>query len=196
MNIPETFFSTSEELRLFLLSCIAGAVIGVVFDVFRALRLLVRHNRFFVLLEDLAFLCGYAVFLSAFASAAARGELRVYFMIGNVLGFTLYFFTLGNIVLRTLNKILTAAKKTLGVIFAPLRSLYVLICKKAAAKFVGSNKNLVNAIKKVGIPLPKPLKLLYNKYESKNRKNVNGFAEQKNKRKREKGFKNSKQEQA
>ena len=193
MNVPETFFSTSEELRLFLLSCAAGAVIGVFFDIFRALRLLFRHNWLLVLIEDLVFLCSYAVFVSAFASAEARGELRVYFFIGNALGFTVYYFTLGNIVLRTLSKVFAAVRKLLVFILKPLGDLYVLIRKKAADKFVGSNQGLVKFIKKMKLCLQKPLPLLYNKKESRKRKNVNGFAEKKNKRKNQKSKK--KQEQ-
>lgn len=185
MNVPETFFSTSEELRLFLLSCVAGAGIGVYFDIFRALRLLLRHNWLLVLIEDLVFLGSYAVFVSAFASAAARGELRAYFFIGNGLGFTIYYFTLGNIVLRTLSKVFAAVKKTALFVLTPVRRVYVLMCKKAADKFVGSNQDLVKFIKKMKLCLQKPLPLLYNKKESSKRKNVNGFAEKKNKRKKQ-----------
>ena len=44
MNVPETFFTVHEELILFGLSCLFGAALGVCYDVFRSLRLIVPHN--------------------------------------------------------------------------------------------------------------------------------------------------------
>ena len=44
MNVPETFFTVSEELVLFGLSCLAGAVIGVFYDIFRVIRIIFPHN--------------------------------------------------------------------------------------------------------------------------------------------------------
>ncbi len=187
MNVPETFFSIQEELVLFLLSCIAGVFIGVFYDVFRTLRLMIKHNFFFVIAEDVLFLACYAVFLSAFASVQARGELRFYFIIGNALGFTLYFFTLGSFVIRTLRKFFGL----IGRIFAPVKAVYVILCKKVRGKFVENSKNIVKHIKKMDFLLPNDKHLLYNKSESKKRKNVDIVAE-KNERKNGKGQKQRK----
>lgn len=173
MNVPETFFSIQEELVLFLLSCIAGAFIGVFYDIFRTLRLMIKHNFFFVIIEDVLFLACYAVFLSAFASVQARGELRFYFIIGNALGFTMYFFTLGSFVIRTLRKFFGL----IGRIFAPVKAIYVILCKKVRGKFVENSKNIVKHIKKTDFLLPNDKHLLYNRSESKKRKNVNIVAE-------------------
>ena len=182
MNVPDTFFSVHEELMLFALSCIAGAVIGVCYDILRALRLAFPHGIWLTAAEDIVFFGLYAVFLSAFASAAARGELRFYYTIGNAAGFLLYFFTVGSVVMRTLRKLISAAETLLRWITAPFRRVGVLICKKASAKFVGSSKSLVKNIKKVQMHLHCNIHLLYNKTENKKRKNVNIVAK-KNKNK-------------
>lgn len=174
MNVPETFFSIQEELVLFLLSCLAGAFIGVFYDIFRTLRLMIKHNFFFVVLEDVLFLSCYAVFLSAFASVQARGELRFYFIIGNALGFTLYFFTLGSFVIHTLKKFFGLV----GRIFSPVKAVYVIFCKKVWCKFVENSKNFKKLIKKSKSLLPKHKTLLYNRNETKKRKNVNMVAKQ------------------
>lgn len=119
MNVPETFFTIHEELILFFLSCAAGIVLGILYDIFRVLRILIPHHNFFVILEDIIYLSFYGIFLSAFASAQARGELRIYFIIGNILGFALYYFTLGSIVVRIFKKLLS-----------PFKHLYDLFRKK------------------------------------------------------------------
>ena len=60
MNVPDTFFSLHEELVLFFLSVIFGAVIGVAYDVLRVFRLVFPHNTLLTAIEDLVFLslCG------------------------------------------------------------------------------------------------------------------------------------------
>ena len=176
MNVPETFFSVREELTLFGLSCLAGAAIGLCYDVLRALRLAVRHGIWLTALEDILFLAGYAVFLSAFAAAAARGELRFYYVLGNALGFTLYYFTLGSIIIRLFRKLFGAAAAVFRFVTAPIRRLYVLLRKKARAKFVGSSKILTKINKMLKLLLPNHLTLRYNKMENKKRKNVNNVA--------------------
>ena len=186
MNVPETFFSVHEELILFGMSCIAGVVIGVLYDVLRALRVIFPHGTLLTALEDVLFLIGYAVFLPSFASAASRGELRFYYVIGNAAGFMLYYFTVGSIVIRIFKKLFKGVGKVLGRIFAPAKRLGILMCKKAKVKFVGSSKVLVKSIKKSILLLPKRLSMLYNESENKKRKNVGSVAETDEKENKEK----------
>lgn len=177
MNVPETFFSVHEELTLFGLSCLFGGLLGVVYDVFRTLRVMFPHRGWMVFAEDAVFLGIYGIFLSAFASAASRGELRFYFVIGNAAGFALYLATVGSIVIGTMKKLCYFVKKIIWIISWPLRTFCIFISKKAAPKFVGCSKNTVNFIKKCGILLLKQPYLLYNKRESKKKGNVTKSAE-------------------
>ena len=172
MNVPETFFTVHEELILFGLSCLFGAALGVCYDVFRALRLIVPHNFVLVMAEDIVFFIGYCIFLSAFTAAAARGELRVYFIIGNLLGFAIYIITVGSVVIRTLRKLLRLIGKILSFVFYPVNKIFAFLCKKAADKFVGSSKVLAKSVKIAKTPLLKKPHLLYNKIENKKRKSV------------------------
>lgn len=177
MNVPETFFSVNEELVLFGLSCVFGLVIGVFYDVLRTARAIFPHNRWLVCVEDIAFLMAYCIFLSSFASAASRGELRFYFVIGNAIGFAVYLATVGSVVIRTMKKLFYIVKKIVFVIFYPFIQCYVFISKKAGAKFVGCSKVIVKFFKKIVILLLKPYNLLYNRKENKKRKNVKSVAE-------------------
>lgn len=140
MNVPETFFTISEELRLFFLSCAAGAVFGIYYDVFRVLRLTIPHKSFFVFWEDVIFLATFAVFLSAFAAAEARGELRGYYALGSLIGFTLYHFSIGSFVVRLINKAVGIIKFAFAIIVKPVRII--------TAKFVTIAKNAVKSNKK------------------------------------------------
>lgn len=145
MNVPETFFTISEELRLFFLSCAAGAVFGIYYDFFRTLRLTVPHHSFFVLIEDVIFLMTYGIFLSSFASAEARGELRGYYVLGGIIGFTLYYFTIGKFVMGFMRKILGLLKGLLNILLKPTKKIW--------SKVVKITKNAVKSAKKSSSPL-------------------------------------------
>lgn len=180
MKIPDTFFSVSEEIYLFGLSCLFGVIIGVCYDVFRTARILFPHNTALVVIEDVIFMALYAVFLSSFATVCARGELRFYYVAGNALGFILYFFTLGSIITGALKKIYTAFMKILSAAFRPAHSVYVKWQEKRR-KFVTNSENSVKRNKKKSFLLLNATDLLYNKKENKKRKNVKNVAEQKKK---------------
>lgn len=145
MIVPETFFTVSEELWLFFISCAAGAVFGIYYDIFRVLRLTVPHHGFFVFLEDVIFLSSYALFLSAFASAEARGELRAYYAFGGILGFILYYFTMGRFVMRFMSKIIGIIKISITAIVKPAKFIM--------GKFVGITKKTVKSNKNTSHPL-------------------------------------------
>lgn len=155
MKIPETFFTVNQELVLFLLSCIFGAAYGVLYDIFRTLRIILPHNSMLVAAEDIAFLVIYGITLSLFASAFSLGQVRFYFVIGNILGFLLYIATVGHIVIGVMKKAV---------------SPFIFLRKKAMLKFVGSSKVIVNSIKNFKTLLHWRPVLLYNKMENKNRK--------------------------
>lgn len=174
MNIPETFFSVNEELVLFGMSCIMGAVFGVLYDVFRIIRIVFAHNGILTAIEDIVFLGLYGVSLIAFASAAARGELRFYYVLGNFIGFALYFLTLGSVVNSAVRKLLSALKKTVLLIIRPFRMCFAFLCRKTRAKFVGSSKVVVNLFKKIRILLLKSPHMMYNKMENKKKERGKG----------------------
>jgi len=174
MNIPETFFSVNEELVLFGMSCIMGAVFGVLYDVFRIIRIIFAHNGFLTAIEDILFLGLYGVSLIAFASAAARGELRFYHVLGNFIGFALYFLTLGSIVNSAFRRLFSALKKTISFIMVPFKICFAFLCRKTRAKFVGSSKVAVNCFKKIRFLLLKLPHMLYNKMETKKKERGKG----------------------
>ena len=166
MRIAETFFTVSEELRLFGLSCLMGAIVGAAYDVLRVFRLIASHNGFLTAVEDTFFLVLYAISLTAFSEAAARSEMRLYFVIGNAVGYAMYYVTIGSVVMRTIRKLFTLVGALLKLIFRPFRPCCAFLRKKATAEFVRNSKNIVKHIKKIKIVLLNRRHLLYNKMEN------------------------------
>ena len=185
MTVPETYFTVSEELRLFGLSCLLGAAVGAAYDVLRVLRMTLPHNSALVAAEDISFLGLYAVALTAFSNAAARGEMRLYFAVGSVLGFMLYFFTIGRTITAVLRKLFSVLGAVFKLIFRPVRAVFALLCKKAKLKFVGNLQIIVKPLKKIKRVLLNRRLLLYNKMANKKRKNVKSVAQKNETRKTE-----------
>lgn len=175
LNIPETYFSVGEELRLFALSCLLGAVLGLWFDLFRLLRLLLPHNALLTAAEDLIFLAGCTAAFCGFTAAAVRSELHWWYAFGAVLGMVLYFLTLGSLVMGALRRLILPVKKA-----------FVLIGQAAVCRFVGYSKVVVRCFKKHTILLMKVPVMLYNNEESKIRKNVENVVQKEEKRRHKK----------
>jgi hypothetical protein len=180
MKVPETFFSVSEEMRLFFMSCLLGAALGLFYDVFRTLRTLLRHSSAAIAAEDIIFVVCWGVSVSVFASAFALSRLRGFFVIGSILGFILYLLTVGQIVSGTVRKFISFIITVFRTIFRPFVKCFALIRTKAAVKFVGYSKIFAAPIKKIKMLLPKAHNLLYNKTENNKRKNVDKVGKKKN----------------
>ncbi|MBR2088491.1 MAG: spore cortex biosynthesis protein YabQ [Oscillospiraceae bacterium] len=130
--IPDTFWTTQEELTLFGGSCLLGIPAGLLFDVFRLFRRAVRHPALAVAAEDTLWLTGVSLILLFYASACAKGVFRAYYAAGCLIGFVLYELTLGEPTVRMLDLLLR-------IVCAPLRWFgrrITSICTKIKGRFV------------------------------------------------------------
>ncbi|MBP0979085.1 MAG: spore cortex biosynthesis protein YabQ [Oscillospiraceae bacterium] len=90
----------SEQLIFFLRSILLGVILGFVFDVFKILRLLVKHNNIFVFIEDILFFCISAIFSYSFLINISYGQIRLFILIGQLIGFILYKLSVSNFVVK------------------------------------------------------------------------------------------------
>lgn len=109
----ESFFTVSEQMQLFLLSCFLGIPIGFFYDIFRIIRIILPHNSLATAVEDVLFFAVYSVFIMSFTFAAARSEFRMYFVAGNIIGFAFYYFTAGKFIAGFFVRISLIIKKAL-----------------------------------------------------------------------------------
>ncbi|MBP3481461.1 MAG: spore cortex biosynthesis protein YabQ [Clostridia bacterium] len=121
--------SLQNQAVIFLFAVCAGALISLIFDVFRVLRIALPHGVIATALEDLLFsLCTLAVILM-FLMTFNNGVFRMYIAVGMALGFTLCHYTLGALIVlqaRLIVKILTVV---IRIILTPFRFILRLICK-------------------------------------------------------------------
>ncbi|MCL1878383.1 MAG: spore cortex biosynthesis protein YabQ [Defluviitaleaceae bacterium] len=130
--------SLSEQAWLFFLSVLTGAGIGLYYDAFRILR---KTAPFFaknaVAVQDTLFWLVATGGMFYFLLHENFGEIRMFAVMGAVLGAVLYFAALSRLIIVTfvaviefLKKVITAALK---IIFAPLIWVYKYLKPKLRA---------------------------------------------------------------
>ncbi len=82
--------SVTNQLHVFLLSLIGGALVGVFFDMFRTLRRLVKSGTVFVGVQDMAFWLLFAGAAFFFLYRFNYGQPRWYIFCGILLGALFY----------------------------------------------------------------------------------------------------------
>lgn len=75
-----------EEVMIFLLAVIAGAVVRLSYRCICCFRSIVRHSLYAVEIEDMLFWIGAAVYLFVQIYHTSDGSIRWYFILGVALG--------------------------------------------------------------------------------------------------------------
>lgn len=156
-----------QQVRTFAYAIGFGFCIGILYDVFRMLRLLLcgGKNKAF-LVSDILYALVAAVLTFLFALTLLNGGIRGYVLFGELLGFLIYYISFGAFVVRMTDKITAFLRRVFGRIFRaiakPFRALYVA-CKRFYTKNVQkAQKRASFSAKKSKIHLKNIRDLLYN----------------------------------
>ena len=90
----------ADQTAVFFRSLLLGAVLGCLYDLFRVSRLAFLLPALIVLAEDLLFFLCSSALLFAFMMEHSYGQIRWFILLGAALGWTVYYFTLGSLVMR------------------------------------------------------------------------------------------------
>lgn len=126
-----TFFNS--QIGIFLIYLIAGVLICLLYDIFRALRKTVKTPDLVTYIEDTIFWILVAIFLIYLIFVLNSGEIRFFMLIAICLGGIVYYFTLSkffmNISVHILTFVKIIVKKLLSILLIPLK-LFLRINKK------------------------------------------------------------------
>jgi len=92
--------SVYGQAVVFLYSLILGAVLGMFYDVFRIIRIALKSSTASVFIQDLLYFSSSAVICFVFMMKYNFGELRGYILLGALIGFAVYYRTIGKIVYK------------------------------------------------------------------------------------------------
>lgn len=156
----------AQQLSIFVAALGLGFLLGVLYDVVRAIRLSLPRSKIATIFFDLlyCFLIGLATFL--FILALNKGEIRFYIIAAEFIGATFYYVSFGIAVIKITNKAVAILKRLYSFIFKILctpfkllKRLFVLTKNKTSSLFKKSEKNSVKLRKK---HLPKLRVYVYN----------------------------------
>lgn len=159
-----------DETLLFLKACLLGGILGVIFDLFRIFRTAIKCNTIIVFIQDVLYFTVVTASTFIFLLMYNDGRLRMFILVGELMGSVLYFFSISILVLKSSRKIIFIFKKVLRVILYPFIAII---------NFVNNKINLIKSkiLKKIKLfdkfSLKNILNIVYNKRKSKNRDTIN-----------------------
>lgn len=155
-----------EQLQQFFYSCGLGFILGLYYDVFRVMRLVMRPGKIAIFVQDMVFFVTAAVITFLFALAEIDGQLQIYLFLGEIIGFIAYYLTIGRVVMRFAGVVTAAILRVWHfiwwLVFLPFRLIGRLLSRPC--RFL--TNLLKKFLQKLGSNLKKGLKymhsLLYN----------------------------------
>lgn len=152
----------SAQTEIFLLSLGFGFLLGVLYDIFRTLRLIISKSSAFTVFMDVLYftLCAFLVF--CFNLVIDSGKIRLYVLLGDLLGWLIYYFSLGEISIKICNRIVLSVKRALRAIFKPVLKIASRL-KRKSKKIASFSKKIIRKFnKKAKFDLQKHRGMVYN----------------------------------
>lgn len=152
----------SVQTEIFLLSLGFGFLLGILYDVFRTLRLIISSSSWFTVFADIVYfmLCAFLVF--CFNLAVDSGRIRLYVLLGDLLGWMIYYFSLGEISIRLSNRIISSVKRCFRAVLTPIIRLKNRFERKFGKTVSFSKKIIRKFNKKLKFDLQKYKGMVYN----------------------------------
>lgn len=120
----------TEQVYIFLCSILIGAIMGIVFDFFRALRRKGNTKNIIVYLQDVIFWLIVAIIIITSSFMLNDGELRAYMLVAYILGALIYMLVFSKYIKGMFALIFDFFEKIVKVIYTPVFKLIEKINKK------------------------------------------------------------------
>ena len=125
--------SVSYQTLSFFISILTGGIIGVVYDAFRIIRIVKTPSDIRAFFEDILFwiICFFITFYLLIKVSA--GSVRWFLILGELLGFVIYYHTLGALIYKESKIIINFSKRVvkaiLKVVLWPFIKIFVFFEK-------------------------------------------------------------------
>ena len=162
-----TFINVNEQTKLFLFSCAMGAALGIVFDFLRSIRIIFKHKKSAIFVEDFLFTIFFAMTVFIFSTQAVGGAIRFFVLFGSLLGFIVYLLTVGVVVVSVISVVFNFVMRAISLLYKtfvrPILKLFVYIYQKSNSLFVKCCKSFSKFKNKREKRLKPKGEMVYNK---------------------------------
>ena len=152
----------SSQTEIFLFSLGFGFLLGILYDIFRTLRLIISDSSFFTVFADVTYflVCTFLIF--CFDLVVDSGKIRLYVLFGDLLGWLIYYFSFGEISIKLSNKIVSSVKCFFCAVSAPVLKFGKRFKHKFGKSASFSKKIIRKFNKKLKFDLQKYTGMVYN----------------------------------
>lgn len=139
----------TDQTRIFLYAFGFGFVLGIVYDVFRVIRLAITAKKRFVYVQDIlyAVVCSFLTFL--FILVVNKGQIMGYILFGELLGWLIYYFSLGVVTVRLSNKAIKVIRALINAVIRVVRRPVLYVSRKIKGIFIKFGEKTQNKSKKI-----------------------------------------------
>ncbi len=152
----------AAQTASFLESLAVGALLGFVYDMARVFRLITRPGRRALFVYDFLYMFAAAFVTFAFLMKASAGRLRLFLLLGEGLGFFLWYLTLGALTVSLARAVIEFAGHVLVMVWRPIRQFVTFAGGKARAGLLIVKKKLTLTAGYINSLLQKWLDIVYN----------------------------------
>ena len=121
--------SLPGQTAYFLWSIALGLVLGAIYDLIRAVRMLIRARKLHVIISDIIFFAVCGVATSLFALPFNKGDVRAFIIFGEAAGFLIYRLTLGSIMGKFYSHIAVILRTIIQKIYKIIEKIFDLLLK-------------------------------------------------------------------
>ena len=139
-----------NQAYLFLVFSLTGIFIGCLFDFFRILRKLFKTSNLITYIEDILFWILTGIIVLYVIWYFNDGEIRLYLLLGLIMGIIIYILTISNIFFKVVFNILNKTKKILTSILSPLFLFLTKIFQNILKLLTNFHKKIINLSNKRG----------------------------------------------
>ena len=146
----------NEQLAIFALSLGMGFLLGVLYDIIRALRLSVTRSKIVLVICDILYFILFGLISFLFILALNKGEIRFYIIIGEIIGAFFYYVSLGLAVIKITDKLICLLRKFYKFIFKLVSAPFRLL-KKIFSGIFEKTRKLFRKTEKKSLKIQKNL---------------------------------------
>ena len=125
----------SEQLTIFISSLGLGFLLGILYDVLRALRLSLTKSKGAVIFFDILYFILFGFFTFIFILALNKGEVRFYIIVGELIGALFYYISFGIAVIKITERAVSLLRRFYAFLFKVISAPFRLIKKGFSAIF-------------------------------------------------------------